>query len=79
MNLSRFPHIALLQSVFPLLVNDLDSPLLVQLTGQEFVDSVLRRPSRHADIQVLHATDRNEAKPFMTPTVTIMPSPMRLG
>jgi uracil phosphoribosyltransferase len=40
---------------------------LVQLTEHEFVDSVLCRRSRHAGIQVLHATGRNAAKLLMTP------------
>ena len=41
---------------------------LIQLTEHEFVDSVLCRRSRHAGIQVLHATDRNSTKLLMTPT-----------
>ncbi|KAI9776078.1 MAG: hypothetical protein M1839_000591 [Geoglossum umbratile] len=41
---------------------------LIQLTEHQFVDSVLRRRSRYAGIQVLHATDRNAAKLLMTPT-----------
>ena len=41
---------------------------LIQLTEPEFVDSVLCRRSRHAGIQVLHATDKNAAKLLMTPT-----------
>jgi len=41
---------------------------LIQLTEHEFVDSVLCRRSRHAGIQVLHATDRNVTKLLMTPT-----------
>ncbi|KAF2183747.1 hypothetical protein K469DRAFT_582257 [Zopfia rhizophila CBS 207.26] len=41
---------------------------LIQLTEHAFVDSVLCRRSRHAGLQVLHATDRNAAKLLMTPT-----------
>ncbi len=41
---------------------------LIQLTEKEFLDSVLCRRSRHAGIQVLHATDSNAAKLLMTPT-----------
>jgi uracil phosphoribosyltransferase/phosphoserine phosphatase len=41
---------------------------LVDLTEHEFTDSLLRRHSRHAGFQVLHATDRNTAKLLMTPT-----------
>lgn len=40
---------------------------LIHLTKHEFVDSVLCRRSRHANLQVLHATDRNAAKLLMTP------------
>ena len=40
---------------------------LIHLTGHEFVDSVFCRRSRHARLQVLHATDRNAAKLLMTP------------
>lgn len=47
----------------------LDSTMLplVQLTGHEFVDAVLCSRSRHAGLQVLHATDRSAAKLLMTP------------
>jgi phosphoserine phosphatase/adenylate kinase len=38
----------------------------IQLTDPEFVDSIIRRRSRHP-LQVLHATDRNAAKLLMTP------------
>lgn len=40
---------------------------LVELTDRQFVDSVVRRHSRHADIQVRHATGRSAAKILMTP------------
>ena len=40
---------------------------LIQLTAYEFVDSVLGGRRHHADIQVLHATERNTAKFLMTP------------
>jgi uracil phosphoribosyltransferase/adenylate kinase/phosphoserine phosphatase len=40
---------------------------LAQLTEHGFIDSVFRRRSRHATIQVTHATDRNAAKLLMTP------------
>jgi uracil phosphoribosyltransferase/adenylate kinase/phosphoserine phosphatase len=40
---------------------------LVQLTNPEFVDSIIRRRSRHP-LQVLHATDKQAAKLLMTPT-----------
>ncbi|RPA92079.1 hypothetical protein L873DRAFT_1711496 [Choiromyces venosus 120613-1] len=39
---------------------------LIQLTDPEFIDSIIRRRSRHP-LQVLHATDRNAAKLLMTP------------
>ncbi|CAM6002791.1 unnamed protein product [Sphagnum balticum] len=39
---------------------------LIQLTDPEFIDSLIRRRSRHP-LQVLHATDRNAAKLLMTP------------
>jgi hypothetical protein len=39
---------------------------LIQLTDPEFIDSIIRRRSRH-HLQVLHATDRNAAKLLMTP------------
>jgi uracil phosphoribosyltransferase/phosphoserine phosphatase len=41
---------------------------LIQLMEHEFVHSVLRRRSRYAGLQVLHATDRSAAKLLMTPT-----------
>lgn len=41
---------------------------LVQLTEQEFVDSVLCRRCRLPGLQVVHATDENAAKLLMTPT-----------
>jgi len=41
---------------------------LTQLTENEFVNAILRRRSRHAGNQVLHATDRYAAKLLMTPT-----------
>ncbi len=40
---------------------------LIDLTNQEFVDSVLCRRSRSNGIQMLHATDTNSAKLLMTP------------
>jgi hypothetical protein len=40
---------------------------LVQLTDRQFVNSVVRRHSRHADIQVRHATGQSAAKLLMTP------------
>lgn len=40
---------------------------LVQLIGQEFVDSILCRRSQHASVQVLHATEKSAAKLLMTP------------
>ncbi|OCK85219.1 hypothetical protein K432DRAFT_400421 [Lepidopterella palustris CBS 459.81] len=40
---------------------------LIQLTENEFVDSVLCRRYRHASLQVLHATDKPAAKLLMTP------------
>jgi uracil phosphoribosyltransferase/adenylate kinase/phosphoserine phosphatase len=40
---------------------------LIHITEPEFVDSVLCRRSRYANLQVLHATDRNAAKLLMTP------------
>jgi uracil phosphoribosyltransferase len=40
---------------------------LIQLTEHAFVDSVLCRRSKHASIQVVHATDRSAAKLLMTP------------
>jgi uracil phosphoribosyltransferase/phosphoserine phosphatase len=39
---------------------------LIQLMDPEFIDSIIRRRSRHP-LQVLHATDRKAAKLLMTP------------
>jgi uracil phosphoribosyltransferase/phosphoserine phosphatase/adenylate kinase len=39
---------------------------LLQLTDPQFIDSIIRRRSRHP-LQVLHATDRKAAKLLMTP------------
>lgn len=53
---------------------------MVQLKEHEFVDSILCRRSRHASIQVLHATDGNATKLLMTPMrdVTVA-GPVRVG
>lgn len=40
---------------------------LIHLRDHDFVNSVLCRRSRHANLQVLHATDRKAAKLLMTP------------
>jgi len=39
----------------------------IQLTSQEFIDSVLQRRSRNTGVEVLHATNSASAKLLMTP------------
>ncbi|KAI9677176.1 MAG: hypothetical protein M1829_002750 [Trizodia sp. TS-e1964] len=58
-------QVLLPSSAFPRL--DATKLPLIQLTEHEFIDSILCRQSQNPGIQVLHATEKNAAKLFMTP------------